>query len=178
MNATAPKATDSLQITTPSDREIAMSRVFHAPRELVFDAYTRPELVQRWLGVFNGWTLPVCEIDLRVGGTFRYVWRRARVNPPADASCDPIVEMGMSGVFREIVPGHKLVSTETFDDPWYEGEALNTVDFVESDGWTTLTITSRYDSQATRDGVLRSGMETGLVASFDQLANLLAEAGD
>ena len=176
MSTMAARSDAQLQITTPNDREIAMTRVFHAPRQLVFDAYTKPELVQRWLGVFNGWTLPVCEIDLRVGGSYRYVWRRARVNPPADPSCGEMIEMGMAGVFRDIVPGARIVATEKFDDPWYEGEALNTVEFVERDGRTTLPITSRYDSQATRDAVLRSGMETGLSASFDQLAGVLSEA--
>ena len=155
------KTVGSLTITTPSDREIAMTRVFDAPRQRVFDAYTRPELVKRWLGVFGGWTLPVCEIDLRVGGKCRFVWR-------GDGK-----EMGMSGVYREIVVPEKIVSTEKFDDPWYEGDAVATVTFTEKAGRTTLTMTVRYSSKAVRDAVLQSPMDTGVAASFDKLAELL-----
>ena len=157
------KTVGSLTITTPSDREIAMTRVFDAPRKLVFDAYTKPELVKRWLGVFGGWTLPVCEIDLRVGGKCRFVWRGA------DGQ-----EMGMTGVYREIVVPEKIVNTETFDDPWYEGEAVNTTTFVERAGKTTLMMLVRYDSKKIRDAVLASPMETGVAASFDKLAEMLA----
>ena len=157
------KTVGSLTITTPSDREIAMTRVFDAPAQLVFDAYTKPELVKRWLGVFGGWTLPVCEIDLRVGGKCRFVWRGKEGQ-----------EMGMTGVYREIVAPHRIVNNETFDDPWYEGEAVNTTTFVEKGGKTTLTMTVRYDSKKIRDMVLQSPMETGVAASFDTLANLLA----
>src|SRR3989454_4488921 len=100
-----------LQITTPSDREIAMTRVFDAPRSLVFDAFTKPELVKQWLLGPPGWSMPVCEIDLRVGGTYRYVWRHANGN-----------EMGMGGVYREIVAPERIVATQKFDEPWYPGE--------------------------------------------------------
>src|ERR1700740_2690854 len=94
-----------LTLTTPTEREIAMTRVFDAPRRLVFDAMTRPELVKRWLLGPPGWSMPVCEIDLRVGGTYRYVWRGA------DGT-----EMGMRGVYREIAPPERLVATESFDE--------------------------------------------------------------
>lgn len=157
------KTVGSLQVTTPGDREIAMTRVFDAPRKLVFDAYTKPELLKRWLGVFGGWTLAVCEIELKVGGTFRFVWRHS------DGK-----EMGMRALCRELVIPERIVSTEEFDDPWYEGKALNTVTFVEKAGKTTLTITTRYDSKKIRDGVLQSPMEQGLAASFDLLAEVLA----
>lgn len=153
----------SLRVTTPTDREIAMTRVFDAPRRLVFDAYTKPELLQRWLGVQNGWSLAVCEIDLRVGGTYRYVWRRPDGR-----------EMGMRGVYREIVAPERVVATESFDDPWYEGEAVGTTEFVEQGGMTTLTITVLYASKEVRDAVLRSPMEEGVARSFDKLAELLA----
>ena len=93
-----------LQITTPSDREIAMTRVFDAPRRLVFDAFTKPELVKQWLLGPPGWTMPVCEIDLRVGGQYRYVWRRESNGK----------EMGMGGVYKEISPPERLVSTESW----------------------------------------------------------------
>jgi uncharacterized protein YndB with AHSA1/START domain len=155
--------TNTLKISTPSDQEIAMTRVFDAPRRLVFDAWTRPELLKRWLGVFGRWSLAVCEIDLKVGGSFRYVWRGS------DGA-----EMGMSGIFREIVPPERIVSTESFDDPWYEGEAVGTVVFVEQGGKTTVTQTVRYASKEVRDAVLASPMEHGVAASYDKLAELLA----
>ena len=155
--------TGTLQVTTPSEREIAMTRVFDAPRTLVFDAWTKPELLKRWLGVRNGWSLAVCEIDLKVGGAYRFVWRG-----PDGA------EMGMGGVYREIVPPERLVSTERFDDPWYPGEALDTMVLVEEDGKTTVTVTVLYESQEARDGVLKSDMTRGIAESYDMLAELLA----
>ncbi len=159
----AVQDTGKLQVTTPSEREIAMTRVFDAPRRLVYDAHTKPELVKRWLGVFGGWSLAVCEIDLRVGGSYRYVWRR-----------DSGTEMGMGGVYREIVPGERIVATELFDDPWYEGEAVGTTTFVEEGGKTTLTTTVLYASREVRDAVLKTPMETGVAASYDKLEELLA----
>jgi uncharacterized protein YndB with AHSA1/START domain len=159
------KTVGSLTITTPSDREIAMIRVFDAPRRLVYDAYTKPELLKRWLGVFGGWTLDVCEIDLRVGGAYRYVWRNSNGT-----------EMGMGGVYREIVPHERIVATEKFDDPWYEGEAVGTSTFVERAGKTTLTMAVLYASKEVRDAVLKSPMEQGVAASFDKLGELLASA--
>jgi uncharacterized protein YndB with AHSA1/START domain len=155
--------TGALEITTPTDRELAMIRVFDAPSRLVFEAHTKPELVKRWLGVFGGWSLDVCEIDLRVGGAYRYVWRNTNGQ-----------EMGMGGVYREIVPAERIVATEKFDDPWYEGEAVATTRFVEEGGKTTLTTTVRYASKEIRDAVLKSPMETGVAASYDKLAEMLA----
>jgi uncharacterized protein YndB with AHSA1/START domain len=153
----------TLQATTPWEREIAMTRVFDAPRRLVFDALTRPELLKRWFGVFGGWSLVVCEIDLKVGGNFRFVWR----GPDGR-------DIGMRGVYREIVPAERIVSTESFDDPWYEGEAVGTTVFVERGGKTTLTITVLYASQEVRDAVLKSPMERGVAQGHDRLAELLA----
>ena len=158
---------ETLQITTPSEREIAMTRVFDAPRHLVFEAYTKPELVKRWLGVRNGWTLDVCEIDLRVGGRYRYVWRGANGQ-----------EMGMGGVFLEIEPPERIVSTEAFDNPWYPGEAVGTVLLVEQDGKTTLTLSVLYQSQEVRDAILQSPMAVGVGESFDKLAEVLASMGE
>lgn len=155
--------TGTLKITTPSDREILMTRVFDAPSSLVFDAHTKPELLKRWLGVFRGWALVVCEIDLRVGGTYRWEWH----NPDGG-------KMGASGVYREVVRPERLVNTEQFDNPWYEGEAMSTTLFVEQGGKTTLSVTMLYVSKVVRDAVLESGMEKGLVASYDKLAELLA----
>jgi uncharacterized protein YndB with AHSA1/START domain len=152
-----------MQLTTPSDREIVMTRVFDAPRRLVYDALTKPELVRRWLGVFGGHTMSVCEIDLRVGGKYRYVW--STPNAP---------DMGMGGVFREIVPQERIVTTEKFDEPWYPGEAVDTVILKEQDGKTTMTTTVLYASKEARDGVLKSGMDTGVAASYDTLDGILA----
>jgi uncharacterized protein YndB with AHSA1/START domain len=153
-----------LEITTPSDLEIAMTRAFDAPRSLVFDAFTMPELVQRWLLGPDGWTMPVCEIDLRVGGSYRYVWRRER-----DGS-----EMTMSGVYREVAPPERVVSTERFDDPWYEGESIVTLELVERDRKTTVTQSMLFASRETRDAVLESGMESGVERSYERLDEVLA----
>ena len=157
-------STGTLQVTTPTDREIAMTRVFDAPRRLVFEALTKPELVRRWLLGPDGWSMPVCEIDLKVGGAYRYVWQRDK-----DGS-----EMGMGGVFREVVPSELLVATEKFDQAWYPGEALTTTVLVEEGGRTTLTTTVRYESREARDGVLKSGMESGVARSYDRLEEVLA----
>ena len=153
-----------LQITTPSDREIAMTRVFDAPRGMVFDSWTKPELLTRWHGP-HGWSLAVCEVDLRVGGAYRFVWRGPTGN-----------EMGMGGVYREIVRPERLVATERFDDPWYEGEALDTTTFVEQDGKTTATTTVRYASREVRDAVLKSPMERGVAESYDKLDEVLTSS--
>ncbi len=155
--------TGDLHVTARGEREIVMTRDFAAPRTLVFDALTKPELVTRWLGVFGGWSLAVCEIDLRVGGAYRYVWRKAGG-----------IEMGMGGVYREIVPAERLVTTELFDEAWYPGEAVGTAVLTERGGKTTLTTTVLYASREARDGVLKSRMEHGVAASYDALADLLA----
>lgn len=154
------KNTGTLQVTTPTEREVVMTRVFDAPRCLVFDALTKPELFKRWFGP-RGWSLAVCEIDLKVGGAWRSVLR----GPGGE-------EMGMRGVYQEIVTPERLVSTESFDD--YPGESLNTLILSEKDGKTTFTITVRYQSQEIRDAVIKSGMERGAAESYDKLAELLA----
>lgn len=153
-----------LTIAAQGDREIVMTRVFDAPRHLVFDAYTKPELLKRWLGVRNGWTLAVCEVDLRVGGTYRYVWRKESKN----------IDMGAGGVFTNVEPPERLVCTEKFDDPWYPGESLLTTTFTEFAGKTTLSTTVRYESPEARDMVMKSPMESGLAESYDMLESLLA----
>lgn len=155
--------TGTLQITTPTERELVMSRVFDAPRNLVFDAWTKPELLERWLGVREGWSMVVCEVDLRVGGAYRFLWR----GPDG-------TEMGMGGVYREIAPPERLVATESFDDPWYSGEALDTIVLVEEGGKTTATTTVLYESEEIRDAVLESGMARGVAESYDMLAEYLA----
>jgi uncharacterized protein YndB with AHSA1/START domain len=154
---------DSFTVSTPSDREIQVTRDFHAPRRLVFDAFTRPDLVRRWLLGPPGWTMPVCEIDLRVGGAYRYVWRKEGEK-----------DMGMGGVFRDIVPSERLVATERFDDAWYPGEALDTTVFVEDGAITRITITVLYQSREARDTARRSGMEHGMAAGYNRLEEVLS----
>ncbi len=156
--------TNTLKVTAKGDREIVMTRTFDAPRQLVFDAHTKPDLVKRWLLGPPGWSMPVCEIDLRVGGTYRYVWRR-----DSDGT-----QMGMGGRYRELVAPERLVNTERFDEAWYPGEAVGTLVLTERQGRTTLTHTMRYESPEARDGVLKSPMETGVAASYDRLAELVA----
>ncbi|GAA2110403.1 SRPBCC family protein [Actinomadura alba] len=153
--------TGALTVTTPTDREIVMTRAFDAPRRTVFDAFTRPELLKRWFGA-RGWNLVVCEIDLRVGGTWRFV------SQGPDGG-----DMGHGGVYRVIVPPSRLVYTESFDDQWYPGESLVTYDFAELNGVTTLTSTVLYESKEARDTALRSPMERGVAEGYDRLTALL-----
>jgi uncharacterized protein YndB with AHSA1/START domain len=159
--------TGNLKVTARGDREIVMTRVFDAPRRLVFDAMSKPELVKQWLLGPPGWSMPVCEIDLRVGGAYRYVWRRDK-----DGS-----EMGMGGVYREVKAPERVVATEKFDEAWYPGEAVGTLVLSEQGGKTTVTQTVLYQSREARDGVLKSGMESGVAASYDRLERLLATQG-
>jgi uncharacterized protein YndB with AHSA1/START domain len=154
------KNTGSLQVTLPSDREVVLTRVFDAPRHLVYDALTRPELLKRWFGP-RDWSLTVCDVDLRVGGSWRFV-----LSGPDGQ------EMGMSGVYRELAPPDRTVRTEVFDD--YPGEAVVTTVLVEHDGKTTLTDTVLSPSKEIRDAVLQSGMEDGAAETYDRLAELLA----
>jgi uncharacterized protein YndB with AHSA1/START domain len=156
------KNTGSLKVTTPTDREIVLTRVFDAPRNLVFDAFSKPELLKRWFGP-RGWSLVTCDVDLRVGGGFRFVMR----GPDGK-------DMGMRGTYRELAPPERSVHTESFDD--YPGESQVTAVFTEEDGKTTLTATILYPSKEVRDIVIKSGMEHGAAESYDKLAELLAEA--
>src|SRR5437016_4486271 len=156
------KNTGTLKLTTPSDREIVLTRVFHAPRRMVFDAFSKPELLKRWFGP-RGWSLVVCEVDPKVGGGFRFVLR----GPDGR-------DMGMRGVYREIVPPERSVHVESFDD--FPGESVVTAVFAEQGGKTTLTVTALYPSREVRDAVIASGMEHGAAESYDKLAELLAAA--
>jgi len=155
---------NTFKVEASGDRDIVMTRVFNAPPDLVFDALTKPELVKRWLLGPPGWSMPVCEIDLQVGGKYRYVWRN-----------DDGREMGMGGTYREIVRPNRIVHTELFDEAWYEGESLNTWALTEQAGNTTLAVTMRYETRETRDGVLESGMERGVATSYDRLDDIFAE---
>lgn len=152
----------TLKLTANGDREIVMTRSFNASRRLVFDAFTKPELVRRWLLGPDGWTMPVCDIDLRVGGSYRYVWRHEKGH-----------QMGMGGEYREIVVPERIVSTEKFDESWYPGEAVGTLVFSEQGGVTTVTQTVRYDTKEARDAVLKSPMESGVSAGYNRLEKVL-----
>jgi uncharacterized protein YndB with AHSA1/START domain len=160
-------AKNTMKITAQGDREIVVTRNFDAPRQLVWDAHTKPELVRRWLLGPDGWSMPVCEIDLRVGGKYRYVWRKEKTGE----------EMGMGGVFREVLQPERLVATEKFDESWYPGEAVDTSVFTESGAKTMLTLTVTYQSKEAREMALKSGMETGMDAGYSRLDNILASMG-
>lgn len=155
--------TETLKITAPGDREIVMTRTFDAPRQLVFEAFTKPGLVRQWLLGPSGWTMPVCEIDLRVGGKYRYVWRHIKHGN----------EMGVGGVYREVMPPERIVATEKFDEAWYPGGAVVTFALTEQGGKTILTQTVLYDSREAREAVLKSPMEQGVTTGYNRLAELL-----
>ncbi len=154
--------TAALKVTTPSERELVMTREFDAPRGMVFDALTNPALVQQWLLGPPGWTMPVCEIDLRVGGKYRYVWRNAEGR-----------DMGMGGTFKEMVRPSRLVATESYDDHWTGGETVVTTELVETRGKTTVSTTVRYATREARDAALKMGATKGLEASYVRLDELL-----
>lgn len=157
------KRSAALKVSTPSDREVVVTREFAAPRGMVFDAHTKPDLVQRWLLGPPGWTMPVCEIDLRVGGKYRYVWRHVDGR-----------DMAVGGTFKEIVRPSRIVMTQLFDVDWTGGETLVTTELVERSGTTTLTTTVRYVSRETRDAAIKTGMTQGMEAGYQQLEQLLA----
>lgn len=143
-----------------SDREIVMTRAFDAPRMLVWKAWTDPGHLPHWMLGPEGWTMPVCEIDLRPGGAWHFVWRRS------DGG-----EMGMRGVYREITPPERLVSTESWGGEW--PETLNTLTVSEKDGRATISQTVLYPSREARDAALKTGMKDGVSLSFDRLARYL-----
>lgn len=150
--------------TTPSDREVVISRVVDAPRKMVFDAWTKPEHLPNWMTGPDGWTMPVCEIDLRVGGKWRFVLR----GPDGQ-------EMEMGGVYKEVKPPERLVSTSSWGEPW--PETLDTLMLAEKDGKTTITQTILYPSKAARDAALATGMKDGMTVGFDRLDAYLLRTG-
>ena len=152
--------TGTLTIEMSGDRAVLMTRVFNAPRQLVWDAFSKPELMQRWFGP-RGYSLPVCEMDVRPGGKFRFVLR----GPDGR-------EMVMRGTYREIAPPERSVHMESYDD--FPGESTVTAVFTESGGKTTMTATVEYPSQMVRDNVVPH-MEHGAAESYDKLAELLVE---
>jgi uncharacterized protein YndB with AHSA1/START domain len=154
---------DSFTVTTPSDQEIRMTRLFDAPRRLVFEAMTRPEHVRRWWGrLGEGYSVPVCEIDLRVGGRWRFVNRH------------PKGEAAFHGEYREITPPGRLVFTEIFEE-FPDSVSVVTTELTEENGKTRMVATVRYPSLEVRDAVLGSGMAMGAGVSYDRLEDLVAE---
>ncbi|WP_327032317.1 SRPBCC family protein [Micromonospora ureilytica] len=152
---------DPLVVHTPGNREIVLSRLFEAPAQLVFAAFTQPELLVRWYGA-RGWRLTECDVDLRVGGRWRFVSQG-----PEGA------RMVQAGVYRQVEPPHRLVYTELFDDQSYPGETLVSHEFTELAGRTTVTTTLLYATAEGRDTVLRYPMVRGVGQSFTRLAELL-----
>jgi len=151
---------DATTYATPTDREVVITRVVDAPRHLVFAAWTDPKLLPRWMTGPEGWTMPVCDIDLRPGGTWRFVWRRA------DGS-----EMGMTGSYKEVSPPERLVTTEKWGPEW--PETTNTLILTQQNGGTLMTLTILYPSKEARDAALKTGMADGTEKSYDRLVELL-----
>ena len=156
--------TNRLDISLPTDREIVITRSFDAPRELVWDCHTKPALVRRWLLGPPGWEMPVCEIDLRVGGKYRYEWEDKGRGKT----------MGMGGVFTAVNKPESFSSREQFDDDWTGGETVNTQVFTEAGGETKSVLTVLYASKQARDSAAASGMTDGMEASYARLAEILA----
>jgi uncharacterized protein YndB with AHSA1/START domain len=151
-----------LNVSTPSDLEILMTREFNAPRHLVFAAMTNPELLKRWFYGPDGWALEECEVSLQVGGKYRYVWR----GPEGE-------RMVSGGVCKEIAPPEKWVATEKFEDPWFPGESIVTMLWKDSNGGTSFSLNMLFETKEARDGALQSGMETGVAAGYDRLDPIL-----
>ena len=152
---------DSFEVTTPSDQEIRMTRLFSAPRHLVFEAMTKPEHVIQWWGrLGDGYSVPVCEIDLRVGGRWRFVDRHPRG------------EAAFHGEHREITPPSRLVFTEIFEE-FPDTVSVVTTEFADEGGKTRMTATVRYPSLEVRDVVIATGMSSGAAISYDRLEDLV-----
>jgi len=152
----------ALTVAARGDLEIVMTRSFNAPRRLVWAAYTKPELLKRWLLGPDGWYFITCEVDLRVGGKYRYVWKNDEKNQT----------LGLGGEYREINAPGKLICTEKFDD--FPGEAVSTLELAEHNGVTTLINTVRSPNREARDGMLATGMEKGVGRSYDRLDDVLS----
>ena len=164
---TKSSSSNRVKVAPKGDREFVITRGFAAPRTLVFDAFSKPEMVKQWLHGPPGWTLSVCEIDPRVGGKYRYVWSNFSKG-----------DMGMGGVYKEVKRPERIVNTERFDEPWYEGEALSKLVLTTEGKRTLMTITARYGSKKTRDAILASPMEGGLEFSYERLDELFAKRGN
>jgi uncharacterized protein YndB with AHSA1/START domain len=157
---TSAVKTGVTSFATPNDREVVITRVVAAPKRVVFDAWTNPKHLPNWCTGPEGWTMPICEIDLRPGGAWRYVYRKAGGT-----------EMTLRGTVREVTPPDRYVSTESWGPEW--PETVNTLALTESDGRTTMTLTITYPSKEARDAALKTGMKDGLEPSFERLERLL-----
>ena len=168
-----PMTIEKAQVTMPSDREVKVTRSFKAPRTLVFRAYTEPALVRRWMLGPPGWSMPVCEMDVRVGGDYRWRWR-------SDSDSQ---EFGFFGTFREVQPPSRLVHTEKYDpgsggDSYPTGgEALVTTTFAAEGGITTMTTVIDFGSKEARDAAVKTGMTDGMEQSYQLLDRLLQQPG-
>jgi uncharacterized protein YndB with AHSA1/START domain len=165
-----PMTVDRAQVTLPSDREVKVTRSFRASRPLVYKAYTEPMLLQRWLLGPPGWSMPVCEMDVRVGGRYRWRWRSEK-----DAS-----EFGFAGTFREVQARSKLVHTQiydpgTVDEAHPQSESLVTVIFTEDGSLTTVTTLIDFGSKEARDAAVATGMTDGMEQSYQLLDDFLRE---
>jgi uncharacterized protein YndB with AHSA1/START domain len=160
---------ETTQVTQPSEREVKTVRSFKAPRDLVYKAYTTPELVKRWLGGQPGWTMPVCEMDVRVGGKFRWRWR----------SNDEGKEFGFHGEYKEVNAPAKLVNSEYFDPGDIGGDmgegSIITIEFSEDNGITTLTTLMDFGNKRARDAAVATGMTDGMELSYQLLDGVLAK---
>jgi uncharacterized protein YndB with AHSA1/START domain len=157
------RVTKTLKITTPSDLELAMTREFDAARHLVFDAMTKPEYLRRWLSSAE-YPLTVCEVDLRVGGAYRFVFRSQSGG-----------EHTLQGTYTEIVRPDRIVFMERMIMPGFTSDEYRvTSTFSESGGRTTLTTTIRHNTKEARDGHLNSGIERGVEPAYDRIAELVA----
>ncbi|MEX1257744.1 MAG: SRPBCC family protein [Gemmatimonadota bacterium] len=166
-----PTKPEGAQVSLPSDREVLVTRVFSAPRALVYTAYTTPDLVRRWLLGPPGWTMPVCEMDVRVGGKFRWLWKSEK-----DGS-----QFGFHGEFKELEVPALIRHTEIYDpgdvggSMREAGEAMITVSFEERGGVTTLTTRMDFGSKEARDAAMATGMTDGMEMSYQLLDALLGE---
>jgi uncharacterized protein YndB with AHSA1/START domain len=163
MAVTSAANSETFEVTTPGEREIRMTRLFDAPRHLVFEAMSRPEHISQWWGrLGEGYSVPVCEVDLRPGGAWRFVNRH------------PNGEAGFHGVYREIAPPERVVFTEIFD-PFPDSESVVTAVLTEENGKTRLTVSCVYPSSEIRDIVLGTGMAKGAAISYDRLEEVARE---
>lgn len=167
-----PMTIDKAQVTLPSDREVRVTRSFKASRTLVYRAYTEPELVRRWMLGPPGWSMPVCEMDMRVGGRFQWRWRSEENGS----------EFGFSGTYREVLPASRIVHTEAYEPGEVGGgypgpEAIVTVTFAEDGGVTTVTTLIDFGSKESRDAAVATGMTDGMEQSYQLLDGLLGGDG-
>ncbi len=152
-----------VEVSTPGDTDVVVKRKFNAPAELVWRCYTDPALLPRWLGGYPGWTMPVCEMDLRVGGTYTWRWRHDEQD----------MEFGFTGTFEEIIPNRLIVHSERPVDVEEMGDSHNVIEFVPLGDMTELVMTMSYASAEVRQSVLDTGMTDGMGVSFDRLDTLL-----